>query len=197
MTDAGAPLHACNGVAERQKVMNAAQSSELVPFSQADRRQSELTPAVAKASNSRRQSEPVPATAKAGNSMAPVSLSAQKRSAEGDANGARPAQRPRLVAQNGLRPETKVPPTIACLAVTFKWLQYSCKIQKEYERITHTCLRGRTGGTGLPGLRCRDDLEAAVPEGVAGEGTMLSKSADGSSFEYTGQGKWKAISDGG
>ena len=146
MTDAGAPLHACNGVAERQKVMNAAQSSELVPFSQADRRQSELTPAVAKASNSRRQSEPVPATAKAGNSMAPVSKSAQKRSAEGDANGARPAQRPRLVAQNALLPETKVPTTIASLAVTFKRILYSSCIQEHCNRISHTCLGGRGWG---------------------------------------------------
>ena len=91
MTAAGNPLHTCNGVAERQKVMRGPQEPHLAPSSQ-----------------DRRQSEPAPATAKAGNSMDPTNKTAQKRPAEGDASGSRPLQRPRLMAQNGFPPTTKV-----------------------------------------------------------------------------------------
>ena len=92
MSAAGNPLHACNGVAERQKVTRGPQEPDLATSSH----------------RGRRQSEPVPATAKPGNSMDPASKTAQKRPAEGDASGSRPAQRPRLVAQNGFPPTAKV-----------------------------------------------------------------------------------------
>ncbi len=89
---AGNPLHACNGIAERQKVMRGPQEPDVANASQKDRR----------------QSEPAPATAKAGNSTDPASRTAQKRPADSDEPASRPAQRPRLVAQNGLPPMSKV-----------------------------------------------------------------------------------------
>ena len=82
-------LHACNGMAEREKIMSSGQEPSLVTFSRKGRRQSEPAPAV-----------------KAGTGAEPES---RKRPADVAALGARPAQRPRLVP-NGVLPAPKVPP---------------------------------------------------------------------------------------
>ena len=112
---AGNPLHACNGIAERQTVMRGPQEPDLATASQKDRR----------------QSAPAPATAKA-NSMDPASRTAQKRPADSDEPASRPAQRPRLVAQNGL------PPVIKVRYIGHTFLQQPCGRQEVHTPAVST-----------------------------------------------------------
>ena len=90
---AGSPLHACNGVSERQKVLSAGAEPGMATFSRKRERQSDPFPA---------------AGAKAGGSKLADGSSGQKRSADEDADGARAAQRPKLEPINGQLPTPKV-----------------------------------------------------------------------------------------
>ena len=92
---AGSPLHACNGVSERQKVLSAGTEPGMATFSRKRNRQSDPFPA---------------AGAKAGGSKLADGSSGQKRSAAEDADGARAAQRPKVEPINGQLPTLKVHP---------------------------------------------------------------------------------------
>ena len=89
---AGSPLHACNSVSERQKVLGAGTEPGMATFSR----------------KHNRQSDPFPAGAKAGGSKLADGSSGQKRSADEGADEARAAQRPKLHPINGQLPTPKV-----------------------------------------------------------------------------------------
>ena len=102
---AGSPLHACNGVSERQKVLSAGAEPRMATFS---RRRN-------------RQSDPLPsAGAKAGGSKLADGSSSQKRSADEEADGARATQRPKLEPINGQLPTPKVHPGTPLLHLSVK-----------------------------------------------------------------------------
>ncbi|CAK0758926.1 hypothetical protein CVIRNUC_002658 [Coccomyxa viridis] len=92
LSTSGSPLHACNGVSERQKVLSAGAEPGMATFSRKRERQSDPFPA---------------AGAKAGGSKLADGSSGQKRSADEDADGARAAQRPKLEPINGQLPTLK------------------------------------------------------------------------------------------
>lgn len=102
---AGSPLHACNGVSERQKVLSAGAEPGMATFSRKRERQSDPSPA---------------AGAKAGGSKLADGSSGQKRSADEDADGARAAQRPKLEPINGQLPTLKVRPGTSLTYLSIK-----------------------------------------------------------------------------
>ena len=116
---AGSPLHACNGVSERQKVLSAGAEPGMATFSRKRNRQSDPFPA---------------AGVKAGGSKLADGSSGQKRSADEGADEARAAQRPKLEPINGQLPTLKVHPgtSLSDLSIKLEALStpsfLSCKL---------------------------------------------------------------------